>query len=203
MYSMRHDDPELPAIMQRATCPELAERAMKVVQPVLSDAEGSRFRHDDGVAQPLDLNSFAAAIAAATGMTVNEIIVLPDDGKLPTVQKMAQSGQLAPRHRLSDLLHRLYSAPLRSLAPDIKDGLRRRLGRVFRLDDEQAAMSKGLDFAVRLARRDALYNFLALVVAGDEVRAKKLSGLAAWSRLAVPLAIVDPQRGYWLTHRVG
>lgn len=196
MYAMKMDVPDLDRMLQKGLYPELVKRAMVFARPILAEAETAQFRVESPEGSPtIDVRAFAKAISDATMVHVGEVVVMPDDASFPGIQ-------IAPKQRLGELLRRMYGGTVRGLSDDVRRGLNDHLNRILKIGDEKAAMTDGFDYAVRVSRRDILFNFIGLAVLGDECRLRRLAGLVQWLRRVTPLAVVDLARGMWLAHRV-
>lgn len=202
MYARTVVPNDLQSLLDRGRHPEMTASAREVVDPVLAGWKASGF---DGFGpeapEPVDIPELTAALEKACGRPVADVILLPDDGVLPRVRAMGRQGALSPKRRLGEILHRRHGAASAALADDVRRGLHGYLGRMLKLDDEETAYAKGLEYAVRMSRRDGLYHYLCAAIAGDDRRMRALEGLARCLRSAVPLAMIEETAGFWLAHR--
>ncbi len=201
MFAQRAAPADLQTLLNRGRYPEMAATANEAVRPVFDRWGQGIGAFGPPAPEPVDVPALAMAIEAACGVRVADVILLPDDGALPKVQAMGRSGALAPKHRLGDVLRRRFGTVAAGLADDVRKGLYGHLGRELKLDDQETAYAKGLEYAVRMSRRDVLYHYLCAAIAGDDRPMRALDGLVRLLRTVVPLAVVDEHAGFWLAHR--
>lgn len=202
MYAQRVVPTDLQSLLNRGRYPEMTASAHEVVKPIFDGWKAAGIAaFGPETPEPVSVPELAAALEQACGVRVADVILLPDDAALPRVKAMGRQGALSPKRRLGEILYRRHGSAFASLADDVRRGLHVHLGRLLKLDDEEAAYAKGLAYAVRMCRRDGLYHYLCAAIAGDERRMRALEGLVRCMRNAVPLAMVEESAGFWLAHR--
>ncbi|HSD12829.1 MAG TPA: hypothetical protein VLC10_04685 [Patescibacteria group bacterium] len=202
MYAQRAVSTDLQSLLNRGRYPEMTAAAHDVVKPIFEGWRASGISAFGPEApEPVSIPELASALEQACGRPVADVILLPDDGALPRVRAMGRQGALSPKRRLGEILQRRFGAASAALADDVRRGLHAYLGTMLKLDDQETAFAKGLEFAVRMSRRDGLYHYLCAAIAGDDRRMRALEGLVRCLRTAVPLAMIEETAGFWLAHR--
>jgi hypothetical protein len=201
MQTMTHAEP-LEVLMRFGTDPQLAQRASTWAQPIVAASGMPRFVSVEGeepAPEPVQFSipDFIAQLTNATGRQVRDIILMPDDGQNAIIQAKIMNGELSPKKRVGLVLGELYDRQAQTLSRGLRQQLRDSLNRVF----HRRETNNGFEFAMAAARTDILYHFFCAAIMGDESRTKRLSGLVRCLHAAIPLAVVDVQKGIWLVHR--